>query len=474
MDKTRKQFILDTNVLLSDPFAFKNFEEHRVVIPMTVLEELDSIKDRKKSVAKEARIVINQLEKIFQGHTSEKIYSGVPLGDPSDPKVGTVCIFPDDTKLTDQYGSNTLPLTSPDNRILSSAIYLQNASKAQQDEMGSVEGIETILVTKDINMRLKALASGIEKVEGYQKEKILDDIRLLKTGFYESEGDFWSLYQDMEVKNDKGRSVLPIVDAFEPYPGQILLAKSEDGNEGNFAAVVESVADREYTIQQIGLNKLKLTKCMNLNSRNIGQAMALYQMKHRDNDIVALTGQAGTGKTLMALAYAIEQVSEKKASQIIITRALPPLGEDIGFLPGSEEEKMGPWLAAFEDNLEVIRRHNPQWKEKTQEEVRNDLGIMYKSINFMRGRSFNDAIIILDEAQNLSPFQMKTLVSRVGHNSKMILTGNLGQIDDPYLNPLTSGLTHVSEKLAMCNFAGIVNLQGIERSRLAAFAEKHL
>jgi PhoH-like ATPase len=211
-----------------------------------------------------------------------------------------------------------------------------------------------------------------------------------------------------------------------------------------------------------------------LTPRNIEQAMAFHLLLNKEVDLTILTGPAGSGKTLLALANGLEAIIERKQyDKLIIARSTPPMAEEIGFLPGTEEEKMAPWLAAFEDNLEVMhgRDESPYG---SIEYIKEKANIQLKSLNFMRGRSFNNAYIIIDEAQSLTQFQLKSIITRVGQGSKIVILGNLAQIDNHYVNPLTSGLTYLVEKMKWFEHAGIMHINGIERSRLAAFAEENL
>lgn len=459
-----KIFVLDTNVLLHDPLALYVFNEHRVVIPMTVLEELDTIKDRRdKDVSREARIAINAIDDLLRDATPKEIQVGVDIpGSTLNGTLGTLAIFPDqlirhDNKAPYLDGSHK---QANDNRIINVALHLQaNHPKAY-----------VCLVTKDINMRLKAKGSGLENVDDYRKDRVIDDIDLMSKGYELIEGDFWQRVEDVrssqrgkQTMHSVGVDVLP-----NAYP-QMFVSDTED-----FIGVVREVNDEEVYVQQLCRERLMAQNVWGLTPRNLEQAMAFFLVQCDNIDMSVLTGPAGSGKTLIALASGLHAIMEQKRyDKLIIARSTPPIAEDIGFLPGTEEEKMAPWLAAFEDNLEVLHG-NDESPYGSIDYIKERANIQFKSLNFMRGRSFNNAYIIIDECQGLTQFQLKSIVTRVGVNSKIVVLGNLAQIDNKYITPLTSGLTYLVEKSKYFNHSAIMHISGIERSRLAAFAEENL
>jgi PhoH-like ATPase len=463
-----KIYILDTNVLLHDPMAIHAFAEHHVVIPMTVLEELDIIKDRReKEVSREARIAINNIEKIVGRATPKEIQNGVPI-DTRDTQrlVGTLSIYVDQRIKNDDnipyLSSNTQHAN--DNRIINVALNLQ------MENAGST----VCLVTKDINMRLKAKGSGLHKVEDYRNDKVIDDVDLLATGYANIEGKFWDYVErnngSLSTANLGGDTVHCIDKSLFPhaYPTQFIL-DNED-----FVGLITAI-DEQY-IHLLDLNKQHLMSrnYWGVRPRNIEQAMSFFLLDYDDTDMTVLTGPAGSGKTLLALAYGLHAIIEdKRFNKLIVARSTTPMAEDIGFLPGTEEEKMAPWLAAFDDNLEVLHG-NDEHSMSSIDYVKEKANIQFKSLNFMRGRSFNNAYIIIDESQGLTQFQLKSIITRVGMNSKIIVLGNLAQIDNKYITPLTSGLTYLVEKSKDYQHAGIMHVNGIERSRLAEFAEENL
>ena len=459
-----KFFVLDTNVLLHDPLALYAFNEHRVVIPMTVLEELDTIKDRRdKDVSREARIAINTVDDLLRDATPKDIQAGVEIADSTlSGSLGTLAILPDqlinhDNKAPYLDGSHH---QANDNRIINVALHLQaNHPKAY-----------VCLVTKDINMRLKAKGSGLENVEDYRKDRVIDDIDLMSKGYEIIKGDFWQGVKTVESVQ-KGKSTLHIVDIEvlpNAYP-QMFVCDEED-----FMGVVRKVNDKNIHIQQLSRERLMSQQLWGLTPRNLEQAMAFFLVQCDDIDMTVLTGPAGSGKTLIALANGLHAIMEdKRYDKLIVARSTPPIAEDIGFLPGTEEEKMAPWLAAFEDNLEVLHGSDES-PYGSIAYIKERANIQFKSLNFMRGRSFNNAYIIIDECQGLTQFQLKSIITRVGVNSKIVVLGNLAQIDNKYITPLTSGLTYLVEKCKYFKHSGVMHIKGIERSRLAAFVEENL
>lgn len=471
----KKSFILDTNVLLHDPMAIHAFAEHHVIIPMTVLEELDAIKDRRdKDVSREARIAINAIDQILKDASPQQIQDGVSLNKqltqdaPATKKVdipiGTLAIFPD--QLIDHSRSEGL-LNNPthhynDDRIINVALHLQH--KCDQND-------SVCLVTKDINMRLKAKGSGLRKVEDYRKDKVVDDLDLLAKGYELYQGDFWSQVDNVQTAHgDEGNVTYTLNREYAPdaYPHMLMF------DEHQFAGHVEAVNEDNIEVLHLDRDVLMEDSLWGIKPRNLEQAMAFHLIQQDDIDMMVMTGPAGSGKTLIALAYGLHAtMEEKRFNKIIVARSTPPIAEDIGFLPGTEEEKMAPWLAAFEDNLEVLHGSDENMKGSI-DYIKERANIQFKSLNFMRGRSFNNAYIILDEAQGLTQFQLKSIITRVGANSKIVVLGNLAQIDNKYINPYTSGLTYLVEKSKHFEHAAVMHVNGVERSRLAAFAEEEL
>ncbi|NKI19611.1 PhoH family protein [Spongiibacter sp. KMU-166] len=459
-----KIFVLDTNVLLHDPMSLNAFHEHRVVVPMTVLEELDHIKDRRdKDVSREARIAINAIDKILFSASPREIQEGVniPTSRESE-RPGTLAIFPDqlinhDTAAAFLDGSEQ---QANDNRIINTALHLQVKNPESY----------VCLVTKDINMRLKAKGSGLENVEDYRRDRVLEDIQYMAKGYEYLPGRFWDSINEVETLRE-GSQTIHVLDRASLGPLHVNQFIYDDSG---FVGLVRAIDGERVELLDLCRDQLMHQSMWGLRPRNMEQAMAFFLIAQQDIDMTVLTGPAGSGKTLIALAYGLHAIlEEKRYDKLIVARSTPPIAEDIGFLPGTEEEKMAPWLAAFDDNLEVLHGTDES-PFSSIEYVKDKANIQFKSLNFMRGRSFNNAYIVIDEAQGLTQFQLKSIVTRVGSNSKIVVLGNLAQIDNKYISPLTSGLTYLVEKSKNFPHAGIMHVNGIERSRLAAFAEENL
>ncbi|MCG3729455.1 PhoH family protein [Vibrio cincinnatiensis] len=456
-DTDRKLFVLDTNILLHEPLAIYSFQEHDVVIPMSVLEELDRIKDSKRDVARDARVAIRALETVFHDATPDEISAGIPLVQ-QGTRGGTIAILADydvhETvkAFTDKEG---------DNRILNAVLHLQNKRAPRA----------VVLVTKDINMRLRAKGAGVRFVEDYRTDQLIDDVQYLTKGFQTRTGNFWENVENVESYTLSGKTFHKLDrQPFEPtYLNQYVLDEESD-----FAARVESLTPESVTLRDLSRERMMHRQVWDITPKNIYQAMAFDALLDPDIDLVILTGAAGSGKTLLAMAAALEQTIERKMfDKIIVTRNTPDIGESIGFLPGSEEEKMMPWLAAITDTLEALHKHD-HCTEGSLKYICDKANIQFKSINFMRGRSIQNAFVLLDECQNLTASQIKTIITRCGEGTKIVCSGNLAQIDSHYLTPVTSGLTYMVERFK--NFEGSANihLNGVVRSRLAEFAEENL
>ncbi len=450
-------YVLDTNVLIHDPTSILNFHEHHVVIPITVLEELDSLKSGRQSIAADCRQAIRELDKLLGRASPDAVEAGVSIPrQHGTGGSGTLSVLM--TEMPDNLVM--LPTHLNDNKILNDAGFLKHKYPDRR----------VVLVTKDINVRLKARGCGIES-QDYHSDQLLSDIEQLNKGYLEYAGSFWSRIENVETSQHNGRTLHRVARAVfgeEVYPNQFIT------DESGFLARIIKLDNDSVTLLDLNLAKLLDTETWGLKPRDVYQAMAMNLLMDPDVHLVNLSGSAGSGKTILALAAAIEQtVPTKIYRRIIVTRSTQGLDEDIGFLPGTEAEKMEPWLGAITDNLEALHWDDENCSSSV-EYVLNKVPLMFKSLNYIRGRSFQSSLIIIDETQNLTPHQVKTIVTRAGNGSKVVCLGNLAQIDTPYLTPISSGLTYLTERFKTFAGGGNILLQGVPRSALAKFAEEHL
>ena len=460
-------FVLDTNVLMHDPASLFRFAEHDLYLPMTTLEELDNHKKGMSEVARNARTVSRSLDQLIAG-TSGTLDDGIPLDKLGHQDVSGKLYF--QTHLTTATLPEGLPEGKGDNLILAVVSELQQKHADK----------EVVLVSKDINMRIKARALGLP-AEDYFNDQVLEDRDLMYSGVMTLPADFWPKHgKSMESWADTKSGTMfyrvsgPIVPSM--LVNQFVYQENPDGSTP-FYAQVREVNGKSALLQTLRDFSHQKNNVWSVTARNREQNFAMNLLMNPEVDFVTLLGQAGTGKTLLALAAGLEQVLDsKRYNEIIITRATVPVGEDIGFLPGTEEEKMQPWMGAFDDNLEVLQRNEDgagEWgRAATQELIRSRIKV--KSMNFMRGRTFVSKFVIIDEAQNLTPKQMKTLVTRAGPGTKIICLGNIAQIDTPYLTEGSSGLTYVVDRFKGWRHGGHITLARGERSRLADHAAEAL
>jgi PhoH-like ATPase len=457
-----KLFVLDTNVLMHDPTSLFRFEEHDVFLPIMTLEELDGHKSGISEIARNARQASRFLDDIVS-HARGPIAEGIPLRRHEADNAGGRLFI--QTEAINGHLPASLPIGKTDNNIIGVVIYLQKRDPRRQ----------VILVSKDINMRIKARALGLH-VEDYFSDKVLEDSDLLYTGVRELPAAFWDEHgRDMESWKREGRTYYRIRG---PLCRKLLLNEFvyQEGERPMLAAVVE-LADDSAVLETVRDFTHGKNSVWGIIARNREQNFALNLLMNPRIDFVTLLGQAGTGKTLLALAAGLMQTLDtKRYSEIIMTRVTVPVGEDIGFLPGTEEEKMGPWMGALEDNLDILNKTDEdagEWgRAATRDLIRARIKI--KSLNFMRGRTFIEKYLIIDEAQNLTPKQMKTLITRAGPGTKVVCLGNIAQIDTPYLTEGSSGLTYVVDRMKGWLHSGHVTLQRGERSRLADHAAEAL
>jgi PhoH-like ATPase len=459
-----RTYVLDTNVLIHDPTALFRFAEHAIFVPMVVLEELDSVKNGVSEIAANARQASRFLDTIIADADVRTIAAGLPLpahapGGEADPPCGRL-FLQTAALVTDK----TLEILghSADNSILASAVAL--AADAPADSV--------VVVSKDINLRIKARIVGIS-AEDYYNDKVLDDIDLLYSGLSLVDSDFRDHCTPLRDAQD-ARFCVPGDELPDVSPNECLYLEGTDNEAQEF--IVCGERDGDWTVRPALDFRSSGTAVWGIHARNMQQNFALNVLMDPDIEFVSLVGVAGTGKTLLALAAGLTQCLDmRRYKEIVVTRATIPVGEDIGFLPGSEEEKMTPWMGALMDNLEVLSE--PEGSGEWGRAATTDLlqqRIKIRSLNFMRGRTFLNRLVILDEAQNLTAKQMKTLITRAGPGSKFICLGNIAQIDTPYLSETTSGLTYVVDRFRNWPHSAHITLQHGERSRLADFATQHL
>ena len=449
-------YVLDTNVLIHDPNALLNFEEHHVAIPMTVLEELDKLKAGKHSVAAECRQAIRLIDKTLGEASPEEVERGVPIDRGTGVLKGYLSILMSKR----EEPNSLLPEHLNDNIIINQLIDLHAHNK----------DLRLVLVTKDINMRLKARACGIA-AEDYSTDQLVDDVSLLSRGYHELTGSFWDRVSKVETRQDRGRT-WHRVQMSEALPAVHMNEFIID--EQGFVGWIKGVRSDELLILDMHQEPLLHQEAWGLKPRDIYQGLALFALLDPDIHLVNLSGAAGSGKTILALAAAIEQTMvTKRYRRIIATRSVQGLDQEIGFLPGTEAEKMEPWLGAITDNLEALHMDDEN-THGSVDYILSKVPLQFKSLNYIRGRSFQQSLILIDECQNLTPHQIKTIITRAGAGSKVVCLGNLAQIDTPYLSATSSGLTYLTERFKDFPNGVHITLQGVPRSILAEYAESHL
>jgi PhoH-like ATPase len=475
----RRLFVLDTNVLMHDPTAIFRFQEHDVYLPMVVLEELDANKKGLSEASRNVRQVSRFLDDLMRDATKEQIDAGLPLPSALNAANGTSNgnhpaagsgkpgsagrLFFQTRQLTSAL-PDYLPGHGADNAILAQALALQALHHEAR----------VTLVSKDINLRIKAAVVGVH-AEDYYSDKTIEDADVLYTGVAVLPPNFWEAHgKDMRSWKEADRTYYevsgPVVS--DMHVNQFV---HEEGSEG-IEAMVRSIQAGKARLELARDFRAERHSVWGVTARNREQNFALNLLLDPDIDFVTILGPAGTGKTLLTLAAGLAQTLESnRFAEIIMTRVTIPLGEDIGFLPGTEEEKMEPWMGALIDNLEVLTKtgEGGNWgRAATNDLLRNRIKI--RSLNFMRGRTFLNRYLILDEAQNLTPKQMKALITRAGPGTKVVCLGNIAQIDTPYLTETTCGLTYVVNRFRGWEHSGHITLMRGERSRLAVFASDTL
>jgi len=465
--RERRIFVLDTNVLMHDPTSIFRFEEHDIYLPMIVLEELDANKKGLSEASRNVRQVSRFLDELMREASKEQIDAGLPL--PSGysgnhgkkPSSGRLYF---QTRQLSSALPDYLPGHGSDNAILAQVLALQALHTEAR----------VTLVSKDINLRIKAAVVGVY-AEDYYSDKTIEDADVLYTGHAPLPADFWEQHdRDMRSWKDGDRTWYTLTGpAVKEWQNNEFVYQQDDQG---IEAIVRKVDGDTATVELTRDYRNERHSVWGITARNREQNFALNLLMDPDIDFVSILGPAGTGKTLLTLAAGLMQTLEgNRFAEIIMTRVTIPLGEDIGFLPGTEEEKMEPWMGALMDNLEVLTQSQEggNWgRAATNDLLRNRIKI--RSLNFMRGRTFLNRFIILDEAQNLTPKQMKALVTRAGPGTKLVCLGNIAQIDTPYLTETTSGLTFVVNRFRGWPHAGHITLVRGERSRLADHASEIL
>jgi PhoH-like ATPase len=467
MTRGKRIYVLDTNVLMHDPTALFRFEEHDVFLPMTVLEELDAAKKGTSEVSRNVRQVSRFIDELIDHGNGKPIDQGLELRLPKtlqlerSNQVGRLYFQTQNIGITADAAKKKKGV--PDNLILASIVDLRE----QRPE------VPVVLVSKDINLRIKASIYGIT-AEDYENDRALDDFSLLPAGHTELSAEFWEQHPEVRSWSERGHTFYEIKLRKDEqwYPQEFVYLPGQNEIELRVLRIAEGKATLQIIDDYIGGSH----SVWGVHARNREQNFALNALMDPEIDFVTLLGTAGTGKTLLALAAGLAQtMDQQRYREIIMTRATVSVGEDIGFLPGTEEEKMTPWMGALTDNLEVLA--TPQEGGAWGRQATNDLlasRIKIRAMNFMRGRTFLSRYLIIDEAQNLTSKQMKTLITRAGPGTKIVCLGNVEQIDTPYLTETTSGLTYAVDRFKGWSHSAHVTLRRGERSRLADFASEML
>ncbi|MBN8413306.1 PhoH family protein [Halomonas denitrificans] len=461
--KATRLYVLDTNVLIHDPSALYQFEEHEVVIPMTVLEELDKHKNGIREIARTARQVSRTLSDLTANVDIDQIRQGIPITRVSGPEGRLRLLCYSDLTLPDNLED------SPDNRLLGETCRLR-----QERPDASV-----VLVTKDINLRVKAAALGVP-VEDYLTDRAFDDSDAMTDGVsvYPDAGhDLWdAMALDVKVEREQDKVIYRLSGEI-PAHWHLGMLVSDADSEASFEAIVRELAPHQATLELL-TNYRHGASVWGVHAHDSRQNFTLNLLMDDAIDLVTVAGSAGTGKTFMTLAAAFQQtLDSKRFERVVFTRAPISMSEDIGFLPGTEEEKMSPWMGAFHDNMDNLLRDEHDGSSTWNQDATRQLlasRVQIRAPGFMRGRTLNDTFLIIDEAQNFTPKQLKSLITRAGRNTKIVCLGNVGQIDTPYLTANTCGMAAVVQNFKNWPHAGHVTLKSVERSRLALAGEELL
>lgn len=446
MGKT-KIFVLDTNIILHDHKAIRRFQDNDLVIPVAVVEELDKFKKGNDTLAYHARAFMREIDRITDGKTFGE--RGLPIG----KNLGNIKIEPNHP-FNDEY-SEMFRDDIQDHRILSTAMWVRDNNP----------GTFVALVTKDFNLRIKAKAAGMavqdyltDKVEEQRIENSQKEVQTVTLP--------GQVMQNLAYGSETAIHWKEVADK-EPAANQLYKCRWESGDQGSVCARYDT--DRNKVVL------VKSRQAYGIRPRNDEQMVALDALLNRKIQLVSLTGGAGTGKTLLALAAALQQ--EQEYEQIILSRPTVILGnQDLGFLPGDQKAKMSPFLQPLMDNLNVIKsQFRPNSREALRiESMLTQEKLLIEPLAYIRGRSLGKCYFIIDEAQNLTPHEMKTIITRAGEGTKMVFTGDIFQIDQPYLDQWSNGLTHLGEKMAGQRIFQHVFLRKGERSELSELASKLL
>lgn len=471
----KRMYVPDTNVIMHDPSCLFRFEEHDVFITSTVLEELDNHKKGHLEINRNVREFCRTLENIIS-EKSVNISVGIPLSVASG-SIASGRLFLQSEHIPVEHG-----LDKPDNQILAVVALLVKEKQKK---------CEVVLVSKDINMRIKARMMGII-VEDYRNDAVIEDTDLLYQGTRELPSDFWNTHSIGKPTKEGNVNVYkvsgPIV---KKLSANEFIYSSEGSERKPFNLRVVQTDGKIAVLHTVHDYTHEKNAVSGICARNREQNFGLNLLMDPNVDLVTFVGKAGSGKTLLTLAAAIAQtIDTDRYSEIIFTRVTIPVGEDIGFLPGNEEDKMTPWMGALEDNLDVLRDASPAHKKfekgsldnlkgfkEVERRERRDLitsRIKVKSMSFMRGRTFLNKFVIIDEVQNLTAKEVKMLITRAGPGTKIVCLGNLSQIDTPYLTEGSSGLTYLVDRFKGWDHSGHVTLFAGERSRLASHANEVL
>ncbi|WPD20859.1 MAG: PhoH family protein [Candidatus Electrothrix aestuarii] len=442
--KARKTFILDTNVILHDSACIRHFDEHDIIVPITVLEELDHFKKGNQSVNFHAREFVRSLDDL----SAKKLFNGgVPLGEDK----GNLSI-----KLEQEphpeLQRHFPAFSKPDHRILNICYHLYKGDKSRS----------FILVTKDVNLRMKARAVGL-MAENY----ISDHVK-----------DLGALYTGTRIIDDSPFGLIDELHTSGEIPANDLDVPQDHPLTSNEFIILREANKSALATYHSGENKVQLVrkeKACGITPRNAEQTFAIHALCNTGAPLVTISGKAGTGKTLLALASALEQ--RRNYRQIMLARPVVPLSnKDLGFLPGDIQSKIGPYMQPLYDNLAVIRSQFDE-KSKMHQKI-NDLleekKLIIEPLAYIRGRSLVKMYIIIDEAQNLTPHEVKTIITRAGEDTKIVFTGDVHQIDHPYLDSQSNGLSYLIEKMRGQHLYSHITLQKGERSTLSMLASELL